>query len=95
MRELTFQEKSIRTLANRVVLKYRDGMFLPVPGMASLDRLAQQARAQQVFLGLLKRFTSENRNLSANPGRGYAPSIFAGEDEAQKAHLKKPTSRTP
>jgi hypothetical protein len=72
-----------------MVLKYRDGMFLPVPGMASLDRLAQQAKAQDVFLVLLKRFTLENRNVAASPGRSYAPALFAGEDEAKKAHLKK------
>jgi hypothetical protein len=64
-------------------------MFLPVPGTASLDRLAQQARAQQVFIDLLQRFTRENRNVSANPGRGYAPSAFVGEDEAKKANLRK------
>ena len=38
---------------------------------------------------MLRRFTCENRNLSANPGRGYAPSEFAGEDEAKKANLRK------
>ena len=89
LRELVFRENQYGQLSNRVVLKYRDGMFLPVPGVASLDRLAQQAKAQEVFLVLLKRFTSENRNLSANPGRGYAPSEFAGEDEAKKANLRK------
>jgi RecA-family ATPase len=89
LRELVFKKNQYGSLADRIVLRYRDGMFLPVPGLASLDRLAQQARAQEVFLALLKRFTSENRNLSANPGRGYAPSAFAGEDEATKANLRK------
>jgi RecA-family ATPase len=89
LRELVFRKNQYGQLSNRVVLKYQDGMFLPVPGIASLDRLAQQAKAQDVFLVLLKRFTSENRNLSANPGRGYAPSAFAGEEEAKKANLRK------
>jgi RecA-family ATPase len=89
LRELVFRKNQYGTLADRVILKYRDGMFLQVPGMASLDRLAQAAKAQEVFLALLKRFTSENRNLSANPGRGYAPSEFAGEGEAKKANLRK------
>jgi hypothetical protein len=62
-------------------------MFLPVPGMASLDRLAQQAKAQDVFISLLQRFTRENRNVSYNPGRGYAPAAFVGEAEAKAAHL--------
>jgi RecA-family ATPase len=89
LRELVFRKNQYGQLSNRVVLKYRDGMFLPVPGMASLDRLAQQAKAQDVFITLLQRFSPENRNVSANPGRGYAPAVFAGEDEAKKAHLKK------
>ena len=89
LRELVFRKNQYGQLSNRVVLKYRDGMFMPVPGMASLDRLAQQARAQQVFIDLLKRFTLENRNVAASPGRSYAPVIFAGEEEAKKAHLKK------
>jgi RecA-family ATPase len=89
LRELVFRKNQYGQLSNRVVLKYRDGMFLPVPGMASLDRLAQQARAQQVFIDLLKRYTLENRNVAASPGRSYAPVLFAGEDEAKKAHLKK------
>jgi RecA-family ATPase len=87
MRELHFKKNQYGSLADRVVLKYRDGMFLPVPGMASLDKLAHQTKAQQVFLDLLVRFTREGRNVSANPGRGYAPSAFAGETEAKAAHL--------
>jgi RecA-family ATPase len=89
LRELVFRKNQYGRLADRVVLKYTNGMFLPVPGMASLDRLAQQAKSQDVFITLLQRFSRENRNVSANPGRGYAPAVFAGEDEAKKAHLKK------
>jgi RecA-family ATPase len=89
IRELVFRKNQCGTLSNRVVLKYANGLFLPVPGMASLDRLAQAAKAQEVFLTLLKRFTRENRNLCANPGRGYAPKEFAAEEEARKANLRK------
>ena len=87
LRELHFKKNRYGSLADRIVLKYTNGLFLPVPGMASLDRLAHQAKAQQVFLDLLARFNREGRNVSANPGRGYAPSTFAGEAEAKAAHL--------
>jgi RecA-family ATPase len=87
LREIVFKKNQYGNLADRIVLRYQNGMFLPVPGIATLDRLAQQARAQQVFIDLLKRFTSENRNVSANPGRGYAPSAFVGEAEAKAARL--------
>jgi RecA-family ATPase len=89
LRELVFKKNLYGPLSDRVVLRYNNGLFLPVPGMASLDRLAQSAKAQDVFLSLLQRFTRENRKLSDKPGRGYAPAEFVGEEEAKKAHLKK------
>jgi hypothetical protein len=47
------------------------------------------AKAQDVFMTLLKRFSRVKRNLWSSPGRGYAPAEFAGEEEARTAHLKK------
>jgi RecA-family ATPase len=89
LREIVFKKNQYGTLSDRMVLKYQRGMFLPLPELASLDQLAHAAKAQDVFLSLLKRFEQENRRVSANPGPGYAPKEFAQEDEAKKAHLSK------
>src|SRR5262249_46376793 len=61
------------------------GLFLPLPGVTSLDRAAQEARADEVFIDLLRRFTNENRNASDKKGPSYAPALFAREEEAKKA----------
>jgi hypothetical protein len=87
LREIVFKKNQYGTLPNNIVLRYQNGLFLPVPGVASLDRIAQEARAKDVFLALLDRFTSANRNVSDKTGTSYAPALFAKEDEAKKALL--------
>jgi hypothetical protein len=52
---------------------------------ASIARAAHEARADDVFLDLLRRFAAENRYVSSNLGSTYAPAVFAKEDAARKA----------
>ena len=63
--------------------------FCPFPAWRHWIGWRSRRERKRYFLVLLKRFTSENRNVSASPGRSYAPAIFAGEDEAKKANLRK------
>ena len=53
--------------------------------MASLDKAAHEAKAEHIFLDLLRRFTKDNRNVSDKTGTSYAPAHFAREDEAKSA----------
>jgi hypothetical protein len=59
--------------------------------MASLDRAAQELKADEVFLALLRRFTLANRSVSDRSGTNYAPALFAKEDEAKKAGFNNKT----
>jgi hypothetical protein len=65
--------------SENIVVRYQNGLFLPVAGAASLDKLAQEQRAVEVFI------TRENRNVGASVGASYAPALFAREEEAKKA----------
>ncbi len=77
------------------VLRYQNGLFLPVPGIGTLDRAAKEAAAEEVFITLLRRFTRDNRVVFDKPGRGYAPAMFAKEDEATKVGLTSKRSKPP
>jgi hypothetical protein len=57
------------------------------PGINNLDKIAREAKAEEVFLDLLQRFTRDNRIVSDKPGTSYAPALFAREDEATKLGL--------
>jgi len=85
LREIVFKKNNYGPISDSVVLRYQNGLFLPVPGVASLDRLAREAKAEEVFLDLLRRFTAENRYVSSSLGPTYAPALFAREDTARKA----------
>jgi RecA-family ATPase len=91
LRELVFKKNNYGRLEEGIVLRYQNGLYLPVPGMASLDRAAHESRADDVFLDLLRRFTNENRFVGSTKSPIYAPAVFAKEEEAKRANL---TSKT-
>lgn len=70
-------------------MRYQNGLYLPEPGVASLDQAEREATAREAFLALLRRFTAANRNVSTNLSSTYAPTVFAREDEAKRAGLTR------
>jgi hypothetical protein len=74
-----------------VVLRYRNGLFLPEAGISNLDKIAREVMVDGIFLDLLQRFASEGRNVSdKRTSNNYAPAAFTQEAEAKKQHLRKP-----
>ena len=91
LRELEFKKNQYGPLGETVVLRYGNGLFLPVAGVSDLDKIARDAKADEVFLDLLKRFAGEGRNVSdKSNSHTYAPTNFAKETEAKKSQLRKP-----
>jgi RecA-family ATPase len=88
-REIEFLKNNYGPISSNVVVEYRNGLFLPVEGIANADAVQRAARAKDVFLILLDRFNKENRNVSANPSANYAPTRFVEEQEATKGMLTK------
>jgi RecA-family ATPase len=87
LRELEFKKNNYGPVEESIILRYQNGLYLPVPGVTSLDKVASESRADDVFLALLRRFAKANRNVGDRPGPSYAPSIFAREGEAKAAAL--------
>jgi RecA-family ATPase len=87
LREIQFKKNNYGPVSESIVLRYQNGLFLPVAGQSSLEKVALESMADDVFLDLLARFAKENRNVSASPSKTYAPSVFVKEDEARKAGL--------
>ena len=87
LREIVFKKNNYGSISDTIVVRYTNGLFLPVPGVASLDRAAREINAEAIFLELLSRFTRENRRVCSTPCSTYAPAAFAQEDAAKKASL--------
>jgi RecA-family ATPase len=70
-------------IGGRIDLEWKNGLFVPVLGATGLDKMAADAKADDVFLALLKRFNAQGRNVSAQKGPTYAPAMFAAEPDNQ------------
>jgi RecA-family ATPase len=85
LRELTFKKNNYGPISDSIILRYRDGLFLPERGMTTLEAAAAEQTADHLFLTLLKKLAEQGRNLSHKPQpANYAPRVFAVEPEAKK-----------
>lgn len=87
LRQLEFKKNNYGPASASVTLQWKAlgkcGVYLPVSSGSSLDRAAADAKADHVFVDLLRRFNSQGREVSHKIGPGYAPALFATEDAAQ------------
>ena len=60
-----------------IALTWRNGVFVADAPVTGLDRMAASAKAERVFLKLLREFTDQGRNVNHAAGANYAPKLFA------------------
>jgi RecA-family ATPase len=90
LRTLEFKKNNYGPIAKSIALRWEHGVYVPVAGIGSLDRLAAEQRAERLFLALLDRFNRQGQNVNAKPAaRNYAPTAFAKEAEAKKDRIRK------
>jgi RecA-family ATPase len=91
LRQLEFKKNQYGPLGGTIVVRYRDGLFLPERSMSNLEKAAHEAEADRVFVDLLTRFAGAGRNVSHNPSSpsNYAPKVFSQEAEAKSARVNK------
>jgi hypothetical protein len=92
LRLLEFMKSNYGPVAESVTVRWRDGVFVLEPKAGSLETAAANAKADEAFMQVLNRFCRQGRNASPNPGRTYAPSLFASEPEAAGLTGKNLTS---
>jgi RecA-family ATPase len=89
LRQLDFIKNNYGPLAERILLRWKNGVFVPEPGIGSLEKAAADAKAENLFLELLTRFNKQDRNVNDKTGPTYAPTLFAQESEAKAARIGK------
>jgi RecA-family ATPase/5S rRNA maturation endonuclease (ribonuclease M5) len=91
LRELEFKKNQYGPLGESIIVRYQHGLFLPEHGISNLDKAARSARAEDLFIELLRQFSRQNRNVSDKAtAPNYAPTAFAREEDAKKCRIKKP-----
>jgi len=74
-----------------VNLRWSAGVYVPW-GVGNLDQMAIEQSDDEAFLVLLKQFNAQGRDVSPNPCRIYAPTLFAAEIDGKAIGAKRLTS---
>jgi RecA-family ATPase len=84
LREISFKKNNYGPVSASIVLRYQNGLFLPVPGMSSLDQAARDAKADDVFLKVLRHLSQQGQDLGPNrTASNYAPSAITKHPDAK------------
>lgn len=89
LRELEFKKNNYGPVSARMVLRFRNGLFLPEAGMSTLDKLAKEQKVDGAFLDVLTKLIEQKRPTSPSAhASNYAPSIIATHPDG-KAFARK------
>lgn len=66
-----------------ITMTWKDGVFVRDAQEAGLDRMAANAKAERVFLKLLRQFNEMDRHVSPSRSTSYAPTVFAKHPEVE------------
>jgi RecA-family ATPase len=84
LRELQFKKNNYGPLSERVLLRWRNGVFVPEPSEGSLERMAADQKDDEAFLTLLVSLNEQGRNASPSAnGSTYAPTLMKQDPRAQ------------
>lgn len=66
-----------------ISMTWKDGFFATHEPEGGLDRMVSSAKAERVFMELLRTFTEQGRWVNSGGGQTYAPSVFADHPNAE------------
>jgi RecA-family ATPase len=90
LRTLEFKKNNYGPIAKSIALRWERGIYVPIGGIGSVDKLAKEHAADRLFTILLNRFNHQGRNVSEKAAaRNYAPTMFGKEDEVKSHGLRK------
>lgn len=82
-RKLTNKKANLGPTGIEISMKWQDGAFVPEAQEAELDRMAKNARAERVFLKLLRLFNTQGRRVNHAGAASYAPKLFSEHPDCE------------
>lgn len=72
------------------MLRYRDGLFLPEAGITNLDKLAREAKADEIFLSGLRQIMRQGREaMYGHTSPEFGPTLIAELPETKREGVRK------
>ena len=88
LRTLEVMKSNYGRVGETINCRWEKGLFVPVAGSSPIEKAAAEQADEHLFLKLLTRFNEQERNVSPNPCKTYAPTLFAGEPDANSTKPK-------
>ena len=82
-RVLRTMKNNYGRIGGEINVTWRDGVFVADAVETGLDRMATGAKAERVFLKLLRTHTEQGRRVNDKGGNSYAPKAFAEHPQAE------------
>jgi RecA-family ATPase len=89
LRVLEWMKSNYGPVSERLVVRYRNGVYVPEPSTGSAEQLMAERVVEGIFLDVLRRYIKDGRNVSHKVSPTYAPALFVDEPEAKQAKLRK------
>jgi RecA-family ATPase len=90
VRQLEFKKIQYGPKVETVIVRYERGLFLPVAGVSTLDKIAREARVDELFQKLVNETNQRNEKVSSRlSAHEYAPTVFARNSDSKAASIKK------
>ena len=82
-RTLTTKKANYGRTGGEIALRWQAGVFVAQEAETGLDRMAATAKAERVFLRLLRQFLDQGRRVNSKGGPNYAPKVFSGHPDCE------------
>jgi RecA-family ATPase len=90
VRQIEFKKNQYGPIGETIVLRYRNGLFLPEAGASSLDKLAREARVDEVFLQGLQQLIRQGRDaMAGQTSPEFGPTLIAELPDAKRESVRK------
>jgi RecA-family ATPase len=90
LRELQFKKNQYGPTGDPIVLRYQRGLFLPEGGISSLDKLAREAKVDELFLRGLGQIIQQGRDaIVGDTSAEFGPTLIAALPDAKKERVRK------
>jgi RecA-family ATPase len=83
LRKLNVKKSNYGPEGETLTVQWIKGVYVPEPQPGSLERQAAEQKINERFLTILRRFTGQGRTVSDKASSTFAPTVFAGEPEAE------------
>lgn len=82
-RVLSIKKQNYGETGTEIAMTWQDGVFVPEAMETSLDRMSGAAKAERVFLKLLRAFTDQGRRVNHVGAATYAPKLFSEHPDSE------------